>query len=85
MNLLRSNKSKEPDNRLDLESLWNEARSFGKVAIHTHDDGTISSNIKFGTLSGVSLEAKSGFDHKDIKSSLLAVIDNAKLIRGQFK
>ena len=73
-------------NQLNLEELFAEAESYGRIYLHqSGSDGTFSLNIQFETIPGTVLEAKSGFGHKTKESAIIAAIDRAKAIKSQFK
>jgi len=72
-------------NELPLESLFEEAITYGRIHLFQAGDSTFSFTIEFETVPGVKLEAKSGFNHKTIKSAVIKAIDQAKTIRAQFK
>lgn len=63
-----------------LEQLFDEARAYGKVYVHTSDSGAYSVTITFYTKEHVQLEAKSGFGHVKIDGAFIAAIKNAKEI-----
>lgn len=71
-----------------VEELFNTAMGYGKVHVHTFEGGAnprLCADIKFECKPGMSLEAKSGNDHKTLKSALIKAIKNAQEITAQFK
>ena len=60
-----------------MTELFYKARKFGRVAIHTHDDGTYSCNIVFNTINHVELKAQSGYDYATAEEAIDAAIKTA--------
>jgi len=63
---------------MELGELFKEARRFGKIYIHSHDDGTYSCNITANTSKGTSLEFKSGFKNATPEEAVQNAILAAK-------
>ena len=63
-----------------MRELWDEARRYGSVYIHTHDNGTYVAKITFSTIPGCSLDVDSryGIMCKDPEEALKKVIAKAK-------
>lgn len=74
----------EPPQPENLEYLFEEAGSYGKIYLHEHNSG-FSFRISFNTSAKIELEANSGYGHKTIKSAIKAAIEEAKTIKRQFK
>ncbi len=68
-----------------LDELWGEARKYGRIMLHTHDDNTVSCTIKFDCIPGTAVEAKSGYNHRQPHDALHEATENAKKIVAQFK
>lgn len=65
-----------------MGKLWRDARQFGSVNLFTHDN-QYSCSIKFHTVIGVELEAKSGFGHKEPEDALKAALASCdKIVDG---
>lgn len=66
---------------ISLEQLFDEAMKYGRISIHQcKEDKRFSATIRFNTIDHVELEACSGFNHKTIRSALLAAIEKAVVI-----
>lgn len=63
-----------------LDQLWEQARQFGRIHIHTHPDGTVSASIEFACIPGIYLTAKSRFDHATPQDALALAIEKAQEI-----
>lgn len=54
-----------------LESLLNQVLQFGRIYIHTADDGSHCARLQlFVSVPGMKSEIHSGFDHKTIRSAV---------------
>jgi hypothetical protein len=65
-----------------LGTLFREARTMGKVYIHTHDDGSYHCKISAATMRGVSLEFLSDHKHKSVEAAVQEAISKAKEFIG---
>ena len=63
---------------MTLDALFKEARRYGKVYIHTHDDGTYSCKIACMTPQSVSLEFNAGYKNVSPDEALTKAIKAAK-------
>lgn len=60
-----------------MRTLWDKARQYGFVRLSTLEDGTYFCSIKFNTISHVTLEAKSDFNHITPEDALTTAINRA--------
>lgn len=65
---------------MNMIELFNKAREYGKVYIHTCDKGTYHAKIEFNTTNHIKLEAMSRFDHATVEEALQYAIINAQVI-----
>lgn len=70
---------------LTLEQLMAEATKLGRIHLYQSKKGAFSFTIEFETIPGCNLEAESGFGHETISSAVIASIEKAMQIKGQFK
>ena len=64
----------------NLGELFLIARDYGRVRIHTMDDGGYYACIEFNTIDHTSLEAKSSFHEKTPEDAVRAAIVSARKI-----
>jgi hypothetical protein len=68
-----------------MDDLWVKMLEFGRPYLYTSSDGKFHASIEFSTIEYTKLEAKSRFDHKDIKDAMVLAIIKAGEIRRSFK
>lgn len=67
-----------------LDQLFEEAMRFGEISLFQRDTG-FSFWIEFHTTTGCMLKAHSGHGHGTISSAIIAAINKAREIKGQFR
>ena len=60
-----------------LSELFKTARLYGRVYIHTCEDGDYSCSIKFNSIEHTKLEAHSGYDCKSPEEAVSKAIEKA--------
>jgi len=67
-----------------LDQLWQTASLYGRVYLHTYDNGGFACVINFNTKNNIELKAR-GTSDNDVKQAMIGAIENAILIKKDFK
>lgn len=67
-----------------LDQLFEEAMRYGEISLFQSSRG-FSFNIEFQAVAGCKFAAHSGFGHGRIEAAIIAAIDAARKIKGQFR
>lgn len=72
-------------NKTNLSELWAIARQYGRVSLHTSEDGQYWASITFNTIKHTELKARPDGYCDTPEAALISAIDSARNIAGDIK